>query len=82
MVVWGEGWLVLVSLFTAQAHIRFRSWKQGEPTSPHKHAVHVSPVFNDTACPVSECQLLMRDLWQAGFTRVWLNPAVKVRRRL
>ena len=28
---------------------------------------------------MSECHLIMKDLWQAGYSRVWMNPGVSVR---
>ena len=42
------------------------------------HGRAVAQVFNDGICSVSECQLVCKDLWAAGMTRILINPRVHV----
>lgn len=72
--------LTACTLGTARVHqhgITFRTWREGEPVSPHPAASGLGRTFSDE-CPAAESQLLLKDLWQAGYTRVWMNPRVKV----
>lgn len=65
-----------------RAHdVHFRSWVEGEATTPHPIAQRVAPgyVFQQPNCTASECQLIHKDLWAAGATRVLMNPTVWVR---
>lgn len=34
--------------------------------------------WSASACPVSECHVLCKDLWDAGRTRIFMNPRVRV----
>ena len=62
----------------------FRSWRVGEPVSPHPLAAHDTlEVFGRNRstgldCAVSECHLICKDLWAMGRSRIYLNPAVRV----
>lgn len=69
------------------AGIRFRKWRPLEKRAPTPVKKHLSKaekevfdksVFDDDNCSVSECQLFSKDLWDAGRTRIYVNPAVKI----
>jgi hypothetical protein len=65
--------------------IKFRAWSHMEKRAPKPKKnltdkdmkVFESSVFDDE-CPVSECQLFSKDLWDAGRTNIFVNPLVKV----
>ena len=72
---------------TGGVGIRFRKWRPSEKRAPKAAKKDLSEaekklfdksVFDDGSCSVSECQLFSKDLWDAGRTRIYLNPAVKV----
>ena len=35
-------------------------------------------VWSASTCPVSECHVLCKDLWEAGLTRIYMNPHVRL----
>lgn len=73
-----NGAVVLPAKAFVQSRIAFRSWRVNEPASPHPAASGLTRTFNKESCAVSECHLIMKDLWQAGYSRVWMNPGVSV----
>jgi len=60
----------------------FRSWREDEPPSVDAldpNAAVLSPTQQPLQrCPVSECALVCKDLWQAGRTRIYMNPRVRL----
>lgn len=85
-----NGMVVLNGDAMRRYSITFRGWVEGEPTMPvvpagrdvaaewKQFAGREVPSFTRHGCAVSECQLVCKDLWQAGHGRIVMNPAVKV----
>jgi hypothetical protein len=65
--------------------IKFRTWNHKEKRAP-KPKINLTyeemKIFENSVfgaeCPVSECQLFSKDLWDAGRTNIYVNPLVKV----
>jgi hypothetical protein len=66
-------------VFTSD-NITFRSWTEGEPRSPSKHALRAENYssVNPESCSASECALIFNDMWSKGKSRFFINPAVRV----
>ena len=69
------------------AGIRFRRWRPSEKRAPTPVKKRLSKAekelfekstFDDGSCSVSECQLFSKDLWDAGRSKIYVNPAVRV----
>ena len=68
--------------------VRFRSWTDMEKRAPlpekskkmteKENAVYEKNVFHFPECTASECHLFSKDLWDAGYNKIFVNPLVRV----